>query len=80
MYEDTREQIKMGKDEKQQTLILGDFNGKIRAAIQGNKTQVIKEGRQLLKLPKKKKLIILNTVKEKCKGVWTRVQRERERE
>ena len=44
----------MGKDEKQQTLILGDFNGKIRAAIQGNKTQVIKEGRQLLKLPKKK--------------------------
>ena len=76
MYEDTREQIKMGKDKKQQTLILGDFNGKIGAAIEGNKTQIIKEGRQLLKLPKKKKLIILNTVKEKCKGVWTRVQRE----
>ena len=76
MYEDTREQIKMGKDKKQQTLILGDFNGKIGAAIEGNKTQIIKEGSQLLKLPKKKKLIILNTVKEKCKGVWTRVQRE----
>ena len=76
MYEDTREQIKMGKDKKQQTLILGDFNGKIGAAVEGNKTQIIKEGRQLLKLPKKKKLIILNTVKEKCKGVWTRVQRE----
>ena len=36
--EDIREQIKIGKEEKQQILILGDFNLKIRAAIEGNKT------------------------------------------
>ena len=40
IYEDIKEQIKIGKEEKQQTLILGDFNAKIGAAIEGNKTQV----------------------------------------
>ena len=76
MYEDIREQIEIGKEERQQKLILGDFNAKIGAAIEGNKTQVTKGGRQLLKLANKENMIILNTVKEKCKGVWTRVQGE----
>ena len=39
MYEDIREQIKIGKEEKQQILILGDFNAKIGGAIEGNKTK-----------------------------------------
>ena len=38
MYEDIREQIKTGKEEKQQILILGDFNAKIGVAIEGNET------------------------------------------
>ena len=76
MYEDIREQIKIGKEEKQQILILGDFNAKIGTAIEGNKMQVTKGGRQLLKLANKENMVILNTVKEKCKGVWTRVQGE----
>ena len=46
-----------------------------RAAIEGNKTQVTK-GRQLMKLSNKENMIILNTVKEKCKGVRTKVQGE----
>ena len=50
MYEDIREQIKIGKEEKQQILILGDFNAKIGEAIEGNKTQVTKGGTQLLKI------------------------------
>ena len=45
MYEDIREMMKIGKEEKQQILILGDFNAKIGAAIEGNKTQVAKGGR-----------------------------------
>ena len=39
MYEDIREQIKIGKEEKQQILILRDFNAKIGGAIEGNKTK-----------------------------------------
>ena len=42
MYEDIREQIKITKEEKQQILILGDFNANILAAIEGNKTQETK--------------------------------------
>ena len=76
IYEDTREKIKIGKEEKQQILIIGDLNAKIGEAIEGNKTQVTKGGRQLLKLANKENMIILNTVKEKCKAVWTRVQGE----
>ena len=76
MRKDIREQRKIGKEEKQQILILGDFNAKIGEAIEGNKIQVTKGGRQLLRLANKENMIILNTVKEKCKGVWTRVQEE----
>ena len=76
MYEDIREQIKIVKEEKHQTLILGDFNAKVGAAIEGNKAQVTKGGTQLLKLANRENMIILNNVKEKCKGVWTRVQGE----
>ena len=76
MYEDIRKPIKTGKEEKQQILILGDCNAKIRAAIEGNKTKVTKGGRQLLKLANKENMIILNAVKEKSEGVWTRVQGE----
>ena len=40
MYEEIREQIKIGKEEKPQILILGDFNAKKRAVIVGNKTEI----------------------------------------
>ena len=73
MYEDISEQMKIGKEEEQQILIMGDFNAKIEQAIEGNKTHVTKGGRQLLKLVNKGSMIILNTAKEKCKGVSTRV-------
>ena len=33
MYEDITEQIKIGKEEKQQIITLGNFNAKIGAAI-----------------------------------------------
>ena len=64
MYEDISEQIKIGKEEKQHTLILGDFNWKIGAAVKYNKRHVTKGGRQLLKPANKEIMIILNTVKE----------------
>ena len=64
MYEDIREQIRTGKKEKQQILVLGDFNSKIEAAIEGNKTQVTTGRRQLLKLTNKENMIILNRPKK----------------
>ena len=76
MYEDIREQVKIGKEEKQQTIILGDFNEKTGAAIEGNKTQVTKGGTQLLKLANRENMVILNTAKEKSKGVWKGMQGE----
>ena len=63
MYEDIREQIKKRIKEKQQILILEDFNAKIGAAIKGNKTQATKGGRQLLKPGNKENFILLKTVK-----------------
>ena len=42
MYEDIREQTKIGKEEKQQALILRDISAKIEAAKEGNKAQVTK--------------------------------------
>ena len=33
VYEDIREQVKIGKEEKKQMLIIGDFNAKIGEAI-----------------------------------------------
>ena len=76
MYEDIREQTKIEKEEKQQRLILRDLNVKIGAAIVGNKAQVTKGEKQLLKLANRENMIILNTVKEQCKGVSRRVQGE----
>ena len=61
---------------KQQILILGNFNVKIGATVEGSTTQVTKGGRQILKFTNTENMIILNTVKEKCKGVWARVQGE----
>ena len=55
MYEDIREWIKIGKKEKQQILIIGDFNANIGAAREGNKTQATEGVRQLLQLANKKK-------------------------
>ena len=65
MYEDIREQIKIWKEEEKQILIIEDFNAKIGEAIERNKTQVTKRGRQLLKLASRENMIILNNVKEK---------------
>ena len=67
MYEDIREQIRIGKKEKQQILILGDFNSKIEAAIEGKKTQATTGRRQLLKLTNKENMVILNRPKKSTK-------------
>ena len=50
---------------------MGDFNSKVGELIKGNKPEVTKGGKLLLKLVKTNGLRILNE-SEKCTGLWTR--------
>ena len=74
MYNNISKQISIAQEERQQVLILGDFNAKVGTYIEGNKPTVTKGGRQLMKMAKKYDLVIINKEKEVCKGLWTRVQ------
>ena len=75
MYNNISKQVSITKEERQQVLILGDFNAKVGTCIEGNKPTVTKGGRQLMKMTKKKKdLVIINKEKEVFEGLWTRVQ------
>ena len=48
MYEDIREQIKIGKEEKQQMLIIGDFNAKTGETVESNNTRVQGEEKSII--------------------------------
>ena len=50
MYDDISKQIAIAQQERQQVLILGDFNVKIGTYIEGNKPTVTKGRRQLMKI------------------------------
>ena len=62
-------QISIAQEERQQVLILGDFNANVGTCIGGNKPTVIKGGRQLMKMAKNHYLVIINKEKEVCKGL-----------
>ena len=74
MYNNISKQISIAQGERQQVLILGDFNAKVGTYIEGNKPTVTKEGRQMIKMAKKYDLAIINKEKEVCKGLWNWVQ------
>ena len=71
MYKEIGEQLIKAKEKQQIPLIVGDFNCKIGDAIAGNRKDVTKGGRLLLKMVETFKLKILNGT-EKCLGLWTR--------
>ena len=73
MYDKIGNQILLAKQKKQKILIVGDFNCKIGEHINGNRPDVTKGGKMLLKLVERNKLSILNS-SEKCDGLWTRVE------
>ena len=72
MYNNISKQIWIAKEERQQILILGDFNAKIGTYIESNKPTVTKGGRQLIKMAKQYHLVIINKEMEVCKGLWTK--------
>ena len=53
MYNNISKQISTAQEERQQVLILGDFNARVGTYIEGSKPRVAKEGRQLMKMAKK---------------------------
>ena len=60
------------RQDNERVIITGDFNAKIGNAIQGNKEEVSKSGRLLLKTALEQELSILNT-SQNCEGKWTRI-------
>ena len=54
MYNNISKQISIAQEERQQVLILGDFNAKVGTYIEGNKPAVTKGGRESMKMAKKK--------------------------
>ena len=53
MYNNISKQISIAQEERQQVLILGDFNAKVATYIESKKPTVTNGGRQLMKIAKK---------------------------
>ena len=73
MYDGIGEQLLKAKEKQQSIVLVGDLNCKIGEEIKGNRPDVTKGGRLLLKLVKNNNLYILNQL-EKCQGLWTRCE------
>ena len=71
MYEHIKEQVQRAEEKQQNVLLLGDFNCKIGDEIKGNRPDVTKGGKLLLKLVERNRLSILNK-SDLCQGMWTR--------
>ena len=78
-YELLEEHIKKANSENAEIIIVGDFNAKIGHDIKGNESKVNKSGEELRKLAKNNQLTIVNTT-QKCNGLWTRTNTQRESE
>ena len=78
MHKFIEEEISQARLDNHIVIVGGDFNGKIGDAIEGNKKEVSKAGRRLIKMAKNNSMKILNTT-DKCKGKWTRIQKEKTR-
>ena len=71
IYKNIKEQIKRAEELSQRIIIMGDFNCKVGESIEGNKEEISKGGKMLLKVIKDYKLAMVNN-HEECIGKWTR--------
>ena len=55
---------------EQHIIVMGDMNCKIGDLIDGNKEEISKGGKIMIKIIKENNMIILNSL-EKCRGKWT---------
>ena len=75
MYKYISDEVGKAAADGHVVILGGDFNCKIGESIKGNKKEVSKGGRRLLKMTRNSGLAILNA-NDKCNGVWTRIQQE----
>ena len=66
-------QISDSRENGESILILGDLNCKVGRIIEGNRDEISKGGKVLLKMIKKYKMKLLNA-DPCCEGRWTRIE------
>ena len=71
VYGRIESEIKNVRKMKQHIIVMGDMNCKIGDLIDGNKEEISKGGKIMIKMIKENNMIILNSL-EKCRGKWTR--------
>ena len=76
MYNDLKEQIQKAKINKQEVLLIGDFNAKVGELVTNNHTEVSKSGKLLIKLLDSMHLKLMNT-SSSCNGLWTRTEKKK---
>ena len=73
IYKEIETEIVAAISQGDSLLIMGDMNCKVGNIIPGNKEEITKGGRLLLKMIKKHGLGIVNA-DECCEGLWTRIE------
>ena len=76
MYQYLENEIEKAKTENHIIVIGGDFNCKIGKVVKGNRKEITKGGRRLLKMARSNEMKIMNS-SERCTGTWTRTQIEK---
>ena len=71
VYGRIESEIKNARKMEQHIIVMGDKNCKIGDLIDGNKEEISKGGKIMIKTIKENNMIILNSL-EKCRGKWTR--------
>ena len=75
IYKNIEEEIEEAYTNGLKLFVYGDMNCKVGDIIKGNKSDISKGGRLLLKMAKKYKLSIVNSLSV-CEGLWTRIEGE----
>ena len=75
MYDHIRDRINKIKQDNERLILTGDFNAKVGDTIPGNKEEITKSGKLLLKMTLEQDLAMLNK-STKCQGKWTRISGE----
>ena len=72
MYDHIKARITKVKQDNERIILTGDFNAKVGDTIPGNKKEITKSGKLLLKMALEQELMIVNKSAQ-CQGKWTRI-------